>query len=100
MGAKIKGEFIFMNYKKLTQKVMLAIVGAVVAVLIYDAYAISQGGTEASISSQIIVLSYKQPLVPALVGWFVGLLMGHLFWRMKGNDDTRALGLDEKHEQK
>ncbi len=89
-----------MNFKVITQKVMLAIIVMIVVVLIYDAYAISQGGTEASISSQLIVLSYKQPLVPALIGWFIGLLMGHLFWRMKGNDDTRALGLDEKHEQK
>jgi hypothetical protein len=98
MGTKIKGEFIFM--KKITQMVTLAIVLAVVIILIYDAYAISQGGTEASISSQLIVLSYKQPLVPSLISWFIGLLMGHLFWRMKGNNDTRALGLDEKHEQK
>lgn len=86
--------------KKITQMVTLAIVLAVVIILIYDAYAISQGGTEASISSLIITLSYRQPLVPALVGWFIGLLMGHLFWRMKGNDDTRELKLDEKHEQK
>lgn len=84
-----------MNYKIITQKVMLAIVAMVVAVLIYDAYAISQGGTEASISSQIIILSYKQPLVPALVGWFIGLLMGHLFWRMKLNKDTIANGIDK-----
>ena len=84
-----------MNYKKLTQKVMLAIVGAVVAVLIYDAYAISQGGTEASISSQIIVLSYKQPLVPCLIGWFIGVLMGHLFWRMRPNKDTISNGIDK-----
>lgn len=89
-----------MRFKIITQKVMLAIVALIIIVLIYDAYAISQGGTEASISSQIITLSYKQPLVPCLIGWFVGLLQGHLFWRMKGNDDTRALGLDEKHEQK
>lgn len=89
-----------MDFKKLTMKVTLAIVIAVVVILAYDAVAVMNGGTEASISSLIITLSYKQPLVPALVGWFIGLLMGHLFWRMKGNDDTRALGLDEKHEQK
>lgn len=87
-----------MDFKKLTMKVTLAIVIAVVVILAYDAVAIMNGGTEASISSLIITLSYKQPLVPALVGWFIGLLMGHLFWRMKGNDDTRALKLDDKHE--
>jgi len=87
-----------MDFKKLTIKVTVGIVLAVVIILIYDAIAIMGGGTEASISSLIITLSYKQPLVPALVGWFIGLLMGHLFWRMKGNDDTRALKLDDKHE--
>lgn len=83
-----------MNYKKLTQIVMLMIIALIVIVLVYDAFAISQGGTEASISSAIIKLSYKQPLVPLLIGWFVGLLFGHLFWRMKGNEDTKELNLD------
>jgi hypothetical protein len=95
MGAKIKGEFIFMNYKKLTQKVMLAIVGAVVAVLIYDAYAISQGGTEASISSQLIVMSYTMPFATHMGVFLCGVLFGHLFWRMKPNKDTIKAGIDK-----
>ena len=86
-----------MDWKKLTANVTLCIVAAVIIILVYDATAIMNGGTEASISSLIISLSYKQPLVPALVGWFIGLLMGHLFWRMKGNKDTEELGLDENH---
>lgn len=89
-----------MNFKKITQMVMIGIVLLIVIILIYDAYAISQGGTEASISSQIIVLSYKQPFLVSMISWFIGLLQGHLFWRMKGNKDTKALGLDDEHEQK
>lgn len=77
-----------MDWKKVTEKVMFSIIGLVIIILMYDAYAISQGGTEASISSAIIVLSYKQPLVPCLIGWFIGVLMGHLFWRMLPNKDT------------
>lgn len=86
-----------MNYKKLTGKVMIGILALIIIVLVYDAIAIMKGGTEASISSRIILMSYNMPLIPAVIGWFIGLLMGHLFWRMKGNDDTRAVGLDNKN---
>lgn len=86
-----------MDWKKLTGNVTLCIVASVVIILVYDATAIMNAGSEASISSLIISLSYKQPLIPALCGWFIGLLMGHLWWRMKGNKDTEELGLDEKH---
>lgn len=77
-----------MDWKKLTGNVVLGIVALVVIVLVYDAVAIMNGGTEASISSLIITLSYRQPLIPAIIGWFIGLLMGHLFWRMLPNKDT------------
>jgi hypothetical protein len=78
------------SFKKLT---LIITVVSVALLLIYDAIAIYFGGTEASISSLVITASYKQPLIPLLVG----ILIGHLFWRMKGNNDTRELGLDEKH---
>jgi hypothetical protein len=78
------------SFKKLT---LIITVVSVALLLIYDAIAIYFGGTEASISSLVITAFYKQPLIPLLVG----ILIGHLFWRMKGNNDTRELGLDEKH---
>ena len=77
-----------MDYKVLTKKVMLLIVFLIVAILVYDVIAIYHGGTEASISSAIIVMSYKQPFMVFCIGFFIGLLSGHLFWRMKPNDDT------------
>lgn len=75
-----------MNWKKVTQMVIAAIAGLIVVVLVYDAYAITQGGTEASLSSMIIIAAHHYPLIPLTIGIF----LGHLFWRMKPNKDTIA----------
>ena len=61
------------------------------AILVYDVYAIMKGGTEASISSNIIVASYKMPFMVYAVGLINGVLIGHLFWRMKPNSDTKEI---------
>lgn len=64
-----------------------------VAVFVYDVLAITNGGTEASISHMIIEWSYKYPAVT----FFTGFVMGHLFWRVRStpildkiDDSTRA----------
>jgi len=44
--------------------------------------------TEASISSLVIRSSYEMPLMVFLIGNAIGILEGHLFWRMKRNKDT------------
>jgi hypothetical protein len=85
-----------MNWKNTTLIVAISIPLIIVAILIYDAFAVYFGGTEASISSLIITASYNMPFMVAMICYFNGLLHGHLFWRMKGNKDTRSLGLDEK----
>jgi hypothetical protein len=54
---------------------------------------INSAGTESKYGLKLTIPT----LIPALCGWFIGLLMGHLWWRMKGNKDTEELGLDEKH---
>jgi hypothetical protein len=84
-----------MNWKKTTALVTLSIPLMVIAILIYDAVAISQGGTEASISSLIITASYEMPFMVFCTGFFMGLLSGHLWWRMKPNKDTIAKGIDK-----
>ena len=73
-----------MNIKKLT---VLFIGLVIVVAILYDVYAIYVGGTEASISSAIIVWSYNMPLIPFLAG----VLCGHLFWRMRENKDTTVV---------
>lgn len=70
--------------KKVTQIVICI---ALVGLIIYDVIAIVQGGTEASISSIIITYAYKMPMMPFMVGF----LMGHLFWRMRTNKDTKKI---------
>lgn len=76
-----------MNWKKITT-VSISIL--LVVVLVYDAFVISVGGTEASISSIIIEFSYKMPIFTFLAG----VVCGHLFWRMKGNKDTKQLDVE------
>ena len=85
------------NWKLCTEWVTyLGIPLMVVLVLIYDWLAVKYGGTEASISSLLIVLFHKVPMaVVAVTGPFFYLL-GHLTWRMKGNKDTAALDNEYK----
>lgn len=59
-----------------------------IIILAVDYYLIEVGGTEASISSFIISISYKMPMIPFGIGAFLGFFCGHLFWRMKSNKDT------------
>ena len=84
-----------MTWKNKTLIVTLAIIVAIIAVLVYDAIAIYFGGTEASISSLIITASYQMPFMVFLIGFFLGVLCGHLFWRMKPNKDTIGTGIDK-----
>lgn len=75
------------DWKKIT---VIFIVLMFISIGIYDVVAIINGGTEASISSTMIVWSYRFPLFPFLMG----VICGHLFWRMRSNDDT--LFIDKK----
>lgn len=69
----------------------------IVGILVYDGIAVAVEGNEASISSLIITSAYQMPFMVFCIGFFLGVLSGHLFWRMKGNKDTRALELDVEH---
>lgn len=56
----------------------------IVAIAVYDVYAIMKGGTEASISHLMIVWAYKYPAFP----FTMGFVCGHLFWRMPETKET------------
>lgn len=60
----------------------------IVAVIIFDVYVILKGGTEASISHQIIIWSYQYPAFTFLTGF----VFGHLFWRMPSTSKTKEIG--------
>lgn len=85
-----------MDWKRITKIVTFAVIPAlIVGILIYDVVAIvNGGGSEASISSLIISFSYKFPFFTFLTGFGNGVLVGHLFWRLKSNADTKDI--DEK----
>ena len=70
--------------KNITVKVLAVLL---LALLVYDVVAIHIGGTEASISSVIITFAYKMPVFTFLAG----VVCGHLFWRMRTNNDTKKI---------
>jgi hypothetical protein len=81
-----------MTPTKMTKIVTIGIIPAIIiAILIYDAIAIELGGTEASISNFLIIAAYKRPFMVYCIGLFNGILVGHLFWRMKPNTATQEI---------
>ena len=66
-----------MNIRKVTGifiAVVLVIIGA------YDVYAFASGGTEATVSWTIFKWGHEYPAFT----FFLGFVMGHFFWQMKG----------------
>jgi hypothetical protein len=59
--------------------------------LVFDIYAINEGGTEASISFMIYEWSYKYPLFTLMCGFIPGFLGGHFFWRIRDTETTKRL---------
>ena len=59
----------------------------VAIVAVYDVWVISVGGNHASISQTMMEWSYNYPLFP----FIVGVVIGHLFWRMKDGKGTHKL---------
>lgn len=59
--------------------------------IIYDIYAISKGGTEASISFVIYEWSYKFPIFTFFCGFIPGGLVGHFFWRIRDTKTTKEI---------
>ena len=64
----------------------------VVAIIVFDVYALVKGGEAMTISAYLISLSYEQPIVPFILGFAVGMLGGHLFWRVKDKSIRRSDG--------
>jgi len=73
-----------MKWMKIT-KVFTLILLVIIAV--FDGWIMAKGGTEASISHLIITASYKYPMIPFLLG----ILCGHLFWRMRYTKYTKEI---------
>lgn len=63
----------------------------IVLIAVYDVWAISKGGTEASISHLIFVWSYKYPMFTFMAGMISGILAGHLFWRIRDTAETKKI---------
>lgn len=61
------------------------------SLIVYDVWAINQGGTEASISFMIYEWSYKYPLFTFSCGLVIGVLIGHFFWRIRDTEKTKQI---------
>lgn len=83
--------------KEITRTVTFYVIpGLTALILLYDVYAIMEGGTEASISALLIKASYEMPFMVFCIGFFNGVLVGHLFWRMKPNEMTKEIDESRK----
>lgn len=81
-----------MNIKSKTTIFTLASVALfLLSWLIYDIYAISKGGTEASISFMMYSWAYKYPIFTFSCGFFPGVLVGHFFWRIRDTEETKKI---------
>jgi len=81
-----------MDIKK---KTAIFTIGSIVlffaAWIIYDIYAITEGGTEASISFMMYEWSYKYPIFTFACGFIPGVLVGHFFWKISDTPGTRRI---------
>ena len=73
-----------MNWKRYT---IIFIATMFIAIAAYDVLTISQGGMETSISHTMIEWSYKYPIFTFLMG----VVCGHLFWRMSDTKATKEI---------
>ena len=64
--------------------------------IVYDIWAIAQGGTEASISFMMYKWAYKYPIFTWAIGFSNGLLVGHFFWRIMDTSTTKILTENSK----
>jgi hypothetical protein len=51
--------------------------------IVYDIWVGITSGTESTISWHLWQASREHPIIPALMGFVVGLLFGHFFWQMQ-----------------
>lgn len=82
--------------KKTSFFVVLSVALMAVAWIVYDIYAITEGGTEASISFMMYEWSYKYPIFTFACGFFPGVLIGHFFWRIRDTKRTKEISDDSR----
>jgi hypothetical protein len=81
-----------MSFKKKTPIFVFSTLALfALAWIIYDIYAINEGGTEASISFMFYEWSYKYPVFNTILSGVVGFLGGHFFWRIRDTKTTLEL---------
>lgn len=56
-------------------------------IVIYDVWVAVAGGTGTTVSHELITWAYKYPILP----FSLGVVFGHLFWRMPSTPDTAEL---------
>ena len=70
---------------------LIATLAFALSLVVYDVWAINQGGTEGSISFMIYEWSYKYPLFTFASGFIPGVLVGHFFWRIRDTEKTKQI---------
>lgn len=57
-----------------------ALVVFVVGLIAYDIWTLVKRGYETTISWNALYLSKKYPIIPYVIGGFIGVIAGHLWW--------------------
>lgn len=71
--------------------ILISSIFTILSWIVYDVYAIVNGGTEASISFTIYEWGYKYPIFTLACGFFPGILAGHFFWRIRDTETTKVI---------
>lgn len=68
---------------------MLTTISFATAWIVYDVFAINGGGTESSISYMMYEWSFRYPILTFSIGFILGILCGHFFWRIRDTEGTK-----------
>lgn len=70
--------------RKLQTYTRIFIAATIGVIIIYDVWVAVAGGTGTTVSHELITWAYRYPILP----FALGVVFGHLFWRMPSTPDT------------
>lgn len=76
-----------MELTKVKKATLIFVILVIVAIVVYDVWAITHGGTEGTVSYLLHDWAYEYPIFT----FSMGVVMGHLFWQMRKTRHTKKL---------
>lgn len=63
---------------------LFVILTAATILIVFDVWLYGKGGAGATISWQTYQAARREPIIPIVIAFVVGVLFGHLFWPQYG----------------